>query len=545
LLFISASHLQAAELVTDNFSYTGPLTASGWVAHSAAGSKTILADGNTATLRQGAGAGEDVNLSFTPQGASDKTYVLFHINVLSTASIANGDLDANGLYFAHFKDAATNFPGRVFITNPVSGGDFSFGIEANDSSVDKVWASDFSFDTTQRVVMAYDAANGKAELWVNPASEGSTKLITANASTGHLVESFALRQSSDFTGDQRIDNVVVGTDFDSVFFVWDGSVGDWDDDTRWLGGVEPTINDDVTINSGTVRVTLGGEFARRIDQHGGTLNIDGGNLTTDIGGDAGLAINSTMNIINSGAVDTYLMRIGDGTDGSLVLDGASSQMTVRSPSGSSAEVAIGFNNNTTGTMSVTNGATFLYNPSNGATNNVINVASGSGSGGPDLVNDDGSRLTISGIGSTVELSGNLLNVGKLDDGHLRITDGGTLRTGLGVIADEIDAAGSSAIVSGAGSQWIITNGSIAGNIAVGQLAQGSLRVENGGLVSVEGFMTIAERNTAGLSTVTVTGIGSSMMVGGGGICRRRLRWYPWQSRPLIHLGWCDRRHRGA
>ncbi|RMH13788.1 MAG: hypothetical protein D6698_13530 [Gammaproteobacteria bacterium] len=492
ILFFLTYSVSAGLLSQEDFSFTGPLTSNGWTAHSAAGSKTILSDGNAATLRHGAGAGEDVNRTFTPRSANDKTYVLFHVDVLSTPSISNGDLDANGLYFAHFKDATTNFPGRVFITNPVAGGDFSFGIEANDSSVDKVWASDFSFDTTQIVVMAYDGNTGKAELWINPTNEGSTRLVTANASTGQLVESFALRQSSDYTGDMLIDNIAVGTDFNSVFFVWDGSTGDWDDDARWLGGVEPTINDDVTINSGTVSVTLAGETAKSITLNGGMLIVDGGNLQTPGGGLDGLFLSSNMTIQNSGSVSTDRVRVSGAS--TLLITGPSSQLF--------ADRAIHVGENTPGNLTVDAGATVLFNDPLDQTS--IKIAANPGT--------DGSTMTLRGTNTTLNSNGAPLDVGFSGEGHLLIEDGAVAITAEGVIANQPTTLTSTATITGIGSRWDITGSNQ--RLVVGDEAQGMVSIANGGIITVSGDGNIAESAGSSNSQITITGAGSRLDVTG-------------------------------
>ncbi|MEZ6194041.1 MAG: hypothetical protein R3C45_22570, partial [Phycisphaerales bacterium] len=297
----------------------------------------------------------------------------------------------------------------------------------------------------------------------------------------------------------------------AAVLTWDGSTGNWDTDASWLpGGVEPTLSDDVVISAGQVTVVAAGEVASTVKVNGsGELIVAGGNLVTATGVGAGLNINGDFSVITSGSVDTYQLRIGNVTDGHLLIDGGSSQVIVRSPSGSSAEVSIGFINNAVGTLDVTNGATFLYNPS--TSDNIINIASDFNTGGPDLVADDGSRLTIDGVGSLVDLQDNRLDIGNLDDGHLRITNGGELRTTAAVIADEPTSGGSSVVVSGAGSIWGLSNGTVNGILDVGQKAPGTLLVEDGGVVSGGGFMVIATRQTPdGDSYATVTGASSRL-----------------------------------
>ncbi|MFG0283143.1 MAG: PEP-CTERM sorting domain-containing protein [Phycisphaerales bacterium JB039] len=209
-----ATAASAQVLTSDDFSYVGLLTDNGWVNHSGS-AKFIMADGAVARLDQSDGSGEDVNRPFAPLGATDKIYGAFDMYV-ETADLSG--LDANGLYFAHFKDSTTAFRGRTGIVVPDAGGDFGLAINADSSGLGDGarWADDLSFDTWYRVVFSWDAATGESELWLNPTVETDPKITHTGAATGTLIDSIALRQSNDYTGFQRIDNVIAGLSFESV-----------------------------------------------------------------------------------------------------------------------------------------------------------------------------------------------------------------------------------------------------------------------------------------------------------------------------------------
>lgn len=216
-LALLAATSQAGLLAGDSFNYTGALTDHGWVAHSGAGNKVIMANGSTATLEESGGSGEDINKSFATQGATDKTYGSMLVNVQSGGADPVGDfpLDGNGLYFAHFKDSGFGYRARVLVAQPVAGGDFTFGISADTGNLPDgtAFSSDFSYDTWYKLVFSYDAATGGSELWVDPVDESSPKITDASTSTGTLIEAIALRQSNDYTGFIEIDNVGAGTTF--------------------------------------------------------------------------------------------------------------------------------------------------------------------------------------------------------------------------------------------------------------------------------------------------------------------------------------------
>lgn len=211
----SLSHAQV--LTTDDFSYVGALTSNGWSAHSGAGNKVIMANGTYATLNQSAGSGEDDNLAFAAQGVADTTFAAFDLFV-ETADMSA--MAANGNYFFHLKDSGTSaFRARTGILAPASGGDFRLAINADNANLGAgaQWGTGLSFNTWYRVVINWNAATGESKLWLNPTTEASPFVShTSGATAGLAVSSVALRQASDYTGLQRIDNVIVGKSFGDV-----------------------------------------------------------------------------------------------------------------------------------------------------------------------------------------------------------------------------------------------------------------------------------------------------------------------------------------
>lgn len=196
----------------EDFVYTdGPLVGQGgWAAHSGAGNKSILVSSETITLNQSGGSGEDVNLTFPTTTAIDTTYYGFDLT-LPTGQTVN---PANGLYFIHF-NSVNNHRARVFVVAPAGGGDFGLALSADSSTPSALWASDLNFDTTYRVVASYNAATGESKLWVDPVNEASTH-VSHTGTAGTTFDSLSLRQSTDYTGSQILDNLKVGTTFDDV-----------------------------------------------------------------------------------------------------------------------------------------------------------------------------------------------------------------------------------------------------------------------------------------------------------------------------------------
>ncbi|MEZ5966280.1 MAG: hypothetical protein R3F56_20760 [Planctomycetota bacterium] len=213
---LSLASLASAQVVaSDAFSYTGALTANGWVAHSGAGNKQIMSNGSYATLDQSAGSGEDVNKSFAPFAATDTIYASFRFRVPSGNPV---NPDNDGLYFAHFKDSGTLFRARTGLMSPAAAGDFGLAINADNGSLGAgaVWPGDLAFDTWYAVVISWDASTGRSELWLDPTCGSAPSINHTGTFMGDAMEGFAFRQSNDYTGFIDVDDVVVGRSFADV-----------------------------------------------------------------------------------------------------------------------------------------------------------------------------------------------------------------------------------------------------------------------------------------------------------------------------------------
>ncbi|HVP38222.1 MAG TPA: hypothetical protein VMS93_03455 [Candidatus Saccharimonadales bacterium] len=222
VLSLGALSAHATVLMSEPFPYpngnlgVAPVaTGSPWTCHSGSGSGDIqvtnhLAFGNMANF-------PDDNRTFTAQTATAKTYACFQviIPVQSNAMVSN--------YFAHFKNASTGFPSRVYAV-PM-GSTFTFGLSVNTCtslSCLVTWPTALQFGHMYNVAISYDAAAGTSELWVDPATESSQKItITDTGQKSLLVSAFALRQSNQSAPVSGtpcawtyvVDNISVGTSF--------------------------------------------------------------------------------------------------------------------------------------------------------------------------------------------------------------------------------------------------------------------------------------------------------------------------------------------
>jgi hypothetical protein len=181
-----------------------------WAAHSGAGNKAIQVSAGSISLDQSGGSGEDVNTTFAPMAAGEKLYAGFDVMLPSGQTV---NPDADGLYFAHFR-VATTFRGRVFVVSPTAGGDFGIALDADSSVPSVVWSSDLSFDTIYRIIVSYDFDTGDSQLWIDATLETDSSISDAAGTAAAGIDSFAFRQSSDYTGSQVIDNLMVSDVFD-------------------------------------------------------------------------------------------------------------------------------------------------------------------------------------------------------------------------------------------------------------------------------------------------------------------------------------------
>ena len=342
---------------------------------------------------------------------------------------------------------------------------------------------------------------------------------------------------------------------------WTGAASsDWFDAANWSGGV-PAPTDNVNVDTVTPNpaVISGGEaFANWLvlGQHGqGDLTItNGGTLTSvqsRIGNDAGrqgvirvtgagstwnagfdLLIGNdgmgTLAIADGGTVNSFgrsrvafsALARGDVTvtgagstwnhdgnlviassgDGSLAVEAGGSlevgeRLVVANGAGSMGTVSASGNGSrveVTGPLTVGIGGTGTLTVGDGASLGVRQVELGGATSG------DGTLALATGATAT---SGTI-GVGTLGTGTLRIESGASLVSSSAGAESWIGAAaGGTATVTGAGSQWTLDHALI-----VGRAGTGTLAVSDGARVA--GALGIVADMTAGQGTATITGAGS-------------------------------------
>lgn len=216
-----------AQLLIEDFNFTGALNANGWSAHSGAGTNPPSTTtgltyagyagsgvGNAAQV--GGVSGEDVNKALAAEVTGDGSTVYFSalVNVNDAASNKTGD------YFLHIGDRQdatnfTSFAARVFVR--IVADAVNFGI--SNTSTGTYGTTNFTKNTTYLLVVKYTtstAGNDPVSLWVFPsgvpaseAAAGAPELsvTTTAGTTSNIIDAIALRQG---TGSNQPQTVVDG-----------------------------------------------------------------------------------------------------------------------------------------------------------------------------------------------------------------------------------------------------------------------------------------------------------------------------------------------
>ncbi|HEX5218499.1 MAG TPA: lamin tail domain-containing protein [Verrucomicrobiae bacterium] len=121
---------------------------------------------------------------------------------------------ATGGYFAHFKNATTTFRSQLWSMS--SAGGFRIGI-ANTSSAANViqFPQDLDLNVTYRIVVRHNMSTGESTLWIDPANEASTSVVTTDGTAATSLVAFAFRQAAGI-GTMAVDDLCIGTSFSSV-----------------------------------------------------------------------------------------------------------------------------------------------------------------------------------------------------------------------------------------------------------------------------------------------------------------------------------------
>lgn len=205
-------------VLTDDFSYTGALTANGWVSHSGTANQ-LSASSGVANLV--AGNTEDVNKAFSASYPLN-TSVLNKADYSATINVANSTgLTTTGDYFLTFNSNAGatggTFNARLYIKGSATG--YTLGILNNGAgTATPTYGAEIPYGTPANVLVTYIVDNtvavptNTATLQINSQPLLSNATGTGTA-TGNIA-SVAIRQGGNATsgtGNVSIDNLIART----------------------------------------------------------------------------------------------------------------------------------------------------------------------------------------------------------------------------------------------------------------------------------------------------------------------------------------------
>jgi hypothetical protein len=210
--FIANAKTAGPALLTENFDYSGLLSANGWSVHSGTTNPVSTTAGLSYTGYSGSGignaafvnnlGGEDVNFAIEVQNSNGtEIFSSLLVNISDTATSKTGD------YFYHLgyqssSTSFTSFSSRLFAK--IVSGNVQFGI--SNTSTAMYAANNFSKNTTYLAVVKYTintSGNDEVKLWIFssllPSSEeaAGTPLVTNTSTAGQdIINAVGIRQGS-------------------------------------------------------------------------------------------------------------------------------------------------------------------------------------------------------------------------------------------------------------------------------------------------------------------------------------------------------------
>lgn len=204
---------RAGILLHDTFSADGALATVNprWTTHSGTAGQIEVASGALVLTEA---ESEDVNAVL--EGGLVETNsptVLYARFIVRFTALPQG----TGGYFAHFKDAATGFRGRVFATTAgAASGALRLGVSSGGGSPSATVATDVPLNTATTVVLRYAVAEAASALWINPVAESDPAAMATDTVAALPIAAMAFRQSlsaGNGMGTLQVDNLVVATTF--------------------------------------------------------------------------------------------------------------------------------------------------------------------------------------------------------------------------------------------------------------------------------------------------------------------------------------------
>lgn len=263
------------------------------------------------------------------------------------------------------------------------------------------------------------------------------------------------------------------------------------------GGATVTVDSNAVVNLGFFSdaigtLTVSGAGSRWDASAGGDMYV-GGNA----GGLAPAGGTGTVNVLAGGALTMqgamYLGRGSSGGNGTLNVSGAGSTVSLTTATES---LFVGYTG--VGALSIGNGGQVTND-------GIAYLGFSAGSTGTAIIDGAGSSWTSNGL---VTIIGGNDGSAAGGTGTVTVQNGGTLNTGQARLGfDSAGTAAGTVTVTGSNSRWN------ASDIYVGYSGNGALNISSGGRVDASGVVSIGECSCT-TGTVSVTGAGSLLTVAG-------------------------------
>ena len=196
----------------DDFSTDGNLVGSTpdvggvWAAQTdGAGSGPVVVSQGTITVSSA--LAEDVYSNFTAVVSTGSVYTGMDINYATPSSLTGTYVGAPFTHFNAFTGSGTTF---TCLVRPTGHTSTSYKLQLGQSTT-----AELTYGTTYRLVYSFNTTSDKCSLWVNPTSEASTRIMTANAVAGDpTISAVAFRQTNSTPPwTLSIRNLIVATNF--------------------------------------------------------------------------------------------------------------------------------------------------------------------------------------------------------------------------------------------------------------------------------------------------------------------------------------------
>lgn len=217
-ILAAATCAHATVYFNEPFDYAnGNLTSNPeWSTHSGTAGQ-IQVDSQTIVIKDS--QSEDANRQIGTTITAGSIFGGFDFSVTAPSPASGSDFE----YFASFGNGTSDFTSRMDITAAGDTGDFRVGISGTSGEAQATWPTDLTYGTTYRAMIGYNRDNGISTLWIDPATEGSSSIVSL-ADTNDVTGFYFRESNSSVNETIVVDNLIVASTFDEALPVPEPSI---------------------------------------------------------------------------------------------------------------------------------------------------------------------------------------------------------------------------------------------------------------------------------------------------------------------------------